>query len=193
MLEERPFMVILGNAPDLLAECRKGNREAFHGLFLLYKDKVYSIALHYAGDAQAAMDITQDVFVKLFARIGEFRGEASFDSWLYRVVVNCCLDRRRRLRRMVPLAGELVERMLCPRESPAAGMEREQLRERVQSAVAKLSPDLRIAVVLRYTQGLSYVEIGEAVGVPPGTVASRLSRAHKDLARRLAHLENRNV
>ncbi len=186
-------MVALENARDLLAECRRGNREAFHALFVLYKDKVYSIALHYSGGAQGAMDITQDVFVKLCTRIGEFRGESSFDSWLYRIVVNCCLDQRRRLRRIVPLAGELVERMLCPRESPVAGLEREEIRERVQGAVAKLSPELRIAVVLRYTQGLSYDEIGEALGVPPGTVASRLSRAHKELARRLAFLEKHHV
>src|SRR5512133_505522 len=91
--------------PELLEACRSGDREAFRGLFEMYKDKVYSIALRYSGNPATAMDITQDVFVTLFSQIARFRGDSSFDTWLYRLVANRCLDQRRKFSRIVPLIG----------------------------------------------------------------------------------------
>ena len=91
--------------PELLEACRSGDRDGFRALFEMYKDKVYSIALRYSGNPATAMDITQDVFVRLFSQMANFRGESSFDTWLYRLVVNRCLDDRRKLRRIVPLIG----------------------------------------------------------------------------------------
>jgi len=82
---------------DIIESCRKGDREAFHALFLAYKDKVYSIALYFFhGDEAAAGDITQQVFLKLLLGIGQFRNEADFSTWLYRLVVNACMDGARR-------------------------------------------------------------------------------------------------
>ena len=89
--------------PELLEACRRGDRDAFRELFETYKDKVYSVALRFSGNHATAMDITQDVFVKLFSKIVEFRGDSSFDSWLYRVVVNRCFDHRRKTLPLVPL------------------------------------------------------------------------------------------
>src|ERR1700730_14496970 len=100
------MLVALEIYPQLISPCRPGTTEAFRALCELNQDKVYSIALRYAGNPAAAMDITQDVFVKLFSRIGDFRGDSSFETWLYRLVVNSCLDQRRKLRRLVPLLGE---------------------------------------------------------------------------------------
>ena len=176
--------------PELLAACRGGDRDAFHALFEMYRDKVYSIALRYSGNHAAAMDLTQDVFVKLFSQVAHFRGDSSFETWLYRLVVNRCLDQKRKLRRIVPLLGEAIRRFHV-KERVTGDLIRSETRRSVQAAIARLSPELRMTVVLRYTQGLSYEEMADAMNCSTGTVASRLNRAHKQLARRLAHLETR--
>ena len=172
---------------EVVEACQRGDREAFRVLFETYKDMIYSIALRYSGNQAAAMDITQDTFVKLFSRIGDFRGESRFESWLYRMVVNSCLDHRRRLRRWLPLPED-TSRFFQAKESLTENLMRSELHGKLRSAVAKLAPELRLAVILRYTEGLSYDEIAEAMGCSAGTVASRLNRAHKDLARRLSPL-----
>ena len=171
--------------PELIAACRRGDRESFRVLFELYQDKVYSIALRYAGDGAAAMDITQDVFVKLFSTLAGFRGESSFETWLYRLVVNRCLDSRRKLRRLLPFLDARVSEPARVNEPMTERLIRGERRQAVRAAIDKLSPDLRLAVVLRYTEELSYEEMAEVLGCSKGTVASRLNRAHEKLARRL--------
>jgi RNA polymerase sigma-70 factor (ECF subfamily) len=178
-------MVATWSERDLVAACQTGDREAFRLLFETYQHRVYSIALRYAGDPSTAADITQDTFVKLFSRIGDFRGDSSFESWLYRMVVNCCLDHKRRLRRLAPLVEEAAAKLFRSKDDLSDELAREQMLERVRQAVAALPEELRLAVVLRYTEGLSYNEIAEVFGCPAGTVASRLNRAHRDLARKL--------
>ncbi len=174
--------------PHLLSACRSGDREAFHHLFDLYKDRVYSIALRYSGNPATSMDLTQEVFVKLFSRLAGFRGESGFETWLYRLVVNTCLDHRRKFRRLVPLLTEVI-RHLQVNESVTSRLIRSQARGEVRAAIDRLDPELRMTVVLRYTEGLSYEEIAEAMTCSRGTVASRLHRAHRLLARRLSHLD----
>jgi len=176
-----------GGHQKLVESCRRGERDAFRALFEAYKDRVYSIALRFSGDEALAMDIAQDVFVKLFSSIGEFRGEAAFSTWIYRLVVNCCLDHKRRSWRLIPIADDLLAMLRAPGDS-LDRMLHSEMRERVRAAVEKLSPELRMVVVLRYTEGLSYDEIAEVLGCASGTVASRLNRAHKMLERRLACL-----
>lgn len=171
----------------LVEACRRGEREGFHALFETYKHKVYSIALRFAGDEAAAMDIAQDTFLKLFSTIQDFRGDSAFETWVYRMVVNSCLDRRRKLSRYVPLADEFLATLRASGDALACLL-RDEMAGRIRAAVDKLSPELRIAVVLRYTEGLSYDEIADVLGCSAGTVASRLNRAHKALERRLSHL-----
>ncbi len=171
---------------DLLSACTRGDREAFQELFLLYKDRVYSIALHYTGDTAAAMDIAQDIFVKLFSSLATFRGESAFETWLFRMVANCCHDRHRKQRRLVALdASELP----TPQDLATEQAQRNQVSRQVQHTVAQLPEELRMTVVLRYTEGLSYEQIAAVLGCPAGTIASRLNRAHKELAARLEHLK----
>jgi RNA polymerase sigma-70 factor, ECF subfamily len=170
---------------EVIESCRRGDSAAFRELFELYKDRVYSIALRYSGDAAIAEDIAQDTFVKLFAAIGGFRGDANFESWLYRMVVNCCFDHRRRARRFLPLVAGVFDFLRAPGASALDNAMRDQMSGRVRDAVDTLPSAQRMVVVLRYTQGLSYDEIGEAMGCSAGTVASRLNRVHKLLARKL--------
>ena len=180
-------MVLEGSERELIEGCQRGDREAFRRLFETYKNKVYSIALRFAGDTATAMDIAQETFLKLFSSIREFRGDSGFETWVYRLVVNSCLDHRRRSRRLIPLADEFLGTLRASADSFAEVL-RAELQHRVRLAIDRLSPDLRIAVVLRYTEGLSYEEIAEVMGCAPGTVASRLNRAHRMLEKRLAHL-----
>ena len=185
-------MVLEGTDQELVEACRRGEREAFRALFEKHKDKVYSIALRYSGDQSAALDIAQDVFLKLFSSISSFRGESGFDSWLFRLVVNRCLDQRRRTRRIMPLVDGLLDLLRTPEKSVIEEMLRSEMSSRVRTAVAALPPEQRMVIVLRYTQGLSYDEIAEALGCSSGTVASRLNRAHRTLERRLARFVGTN-
>jgi RNA polymerase sigma-70 factor (ECF subfamily) len=178
-------MVLEGTDHELLEGCRRGEPEALRELFESHKDKVYSIALRYSGDSTVAMDIAQDVFLKLFSAIHNFRGGANFDSWLYRIVVNSCLDQKRRTRRLIPLVDGLLDALQSPGASALDQVVRSELSSRLRSAVARLPAEQRIVIVLRYTQGLSYDEIAEILGCSTGTVASRLNRIHKTLGRRL--------
>lgn len=179
-------MVLEETERELVEGCQRGEREAFRALFEKHKDKVYSIALRYSGEPGAAMDIAQDVFLKLFSCIGSFRGDSGFESWLYRLVVNSCLDQKRRTRRLAPMVDGLLDMLQAPGRSAMDEVLRRELSERVQAAVGGLPDDQRMVVVLRYTEGLSYDEIADALGCSTGTVASRLNRAHRTLERRLS-------
>jgi RNA polymerase sigma-70 factor (ECF subfamily) len=182
-------MVLDGTSRETIEAFRRGDPDAFRALFEAHKDRVYSIALRYSGDPAAAMDIAQDVFLKLYSSIGDFRGDASLDTWLYRVVVNRCVDYRRSTVRRVPFVGDLIE----AGESVLSRLVRAEEAQGIEDAVAKLPADQRIVVVLRYTEGRSYEEIAEILNCSRGTVASRLSRAHKALERRLSHLKKSPV
>jgi RNA polymerase sigma-70 factor (ECF subfamily) len=183
-----PMVLEVSRELELVEGCRRGEREAFRVLFETYKDKIYSIALRFAGDEALAMDIAQDTFLKLYSSIAEFRGESQFSTWVYRLVVNRCLDHKRRSWRILPMADEVLEVLRAPGDALQALL-RYEMSERVQRAVEKLPAEQRIVVVLRYTEGLAYEEIAEVVGCSLGTVASRLNRAHKALERRLANLK----
>jgi RNA polymerase sigma-70 factor (ECF subfamily) len=165
--------------------CRRGDREAVAELFETCQDRVYSLALHLTGDPAEAGDIAQDVFVRLLRRIDQYRGEAAFTTWLFRVVVNVFLDRRKSRRRWAPLDETFLASRASPEPSPEARVIRSQVHERVARAVASLPVALRLPLVLRYGPGLSYGEIAETLGIREGTVASRLNRALKRLERDL--------
>src|SRR5580704_6113812 len=185
-------MVLEETDRELVEACQRGERDAFRALFEKHKDRVYSIALRYSGDAAAAMDISQETFLKLFSGIRTFRGESGFESWLFRLVVNNCLDQKRRTRRLMPMVDGLLDLLRAPGRSAMDEMLRAELGGRVRSAIGLLPPDQRMVIVLRYTEGLSYGEIAEALGCSSGTVASRLNRAHRTLERRLSRVVEAN-
>lgn len=181
-------MVLESSDREIVEACRRGDQEAFRVLFESYKDRVYSLALRYSGDPVLAMDIAQDTFLKLLSSIGEYRGEAQFETWLYRVVVNRCLDHHRRGRRLMPLVTGLFDLIRTTGETVLHQLLRTEFEETVQQAVSSLKPEQRIVIVLRYTEGLSYEQIAEILGCSTGTIGSRLNRAHRVLERRLGHL-----
>jgi RNA polymerase sigma-70 factor, ECF subfamily len=179
-------------SPEVLEACRHGDREALRALYEAYKDRVYSIAYYFLhANHAAAADVTQQVFLKLIDGIGSYRGGAVFSTWLYRIVVNACIDSTRRAKGSSHLSEPAVLQALRdPRSSHEDRYARHEIAASVQDAVASLPPKLRVAILLRYFDDLDYSAIAEALGCSIGTVSSRLSRAHRLLARRLAHLQS---
>jgi RNA polymerase sigma-70 factor, ECF subfamily len=173
---------------DLLQACMNGDREAMRDLYLTNQRRVFSVAMNYfGGDREMAEDVTQKVFVKLLTKM-DFRGEAEFTTWLYRLTVNACTDEARKLNRFVDLTG-----IFGIGGSRTAGVqelmaERDEISNLVTREVACLRPKYRVPVLLKYVEGLSYQEIADVMGCSPGTVASRLNRGLKKLEAKLGHL-----
>jgi RNA polymerase sigma-70 factor (ECF subfamily) len=173
---------------QIIEACKAGDRDAFHALFEQYKDRVYSIAYHFSNDQAMAHDVTQQVFLKLFTVIAQFRHDAGFATWLYRIVANCCTDEQRRRRRFVPFSPQLEVKTMTTGGGQENAYQRRQLAASVRAAISELSPKLRLPILLKYVEGLSYEEIAAALNCSIGTVSSRLNRGHKQLAAKLEHL-----
>ena len=172
-----------------------GEADAFRVLVDRYQGRAYGLALRVLREEEAARDAVQDAFVKAYSNLGKFEGRSSFYTWFYRLVMNQCLDAKRRDkgdRHVEYEEGGPVEQsmeaseMTVPEVSgvsfaPAASLMRKELREHIARAIAQLPDDARETLVLREVEGLSYREIAEAQGIPKGTVMSRLHYARKQL------------
>ena len=178
---------------EIIEACKQGDREAFRDLFETHKDRVYTIALHYSGNEAMAHDVTQQVFLKLFTSIGQFHENSLFTTWLYRIVANACTDEHRKRRRFVPFSQEIEVRTMVGKSSQEETYHRREVADSVRGAIGELTPKLRLPILLKYVEGLSYDEIAESLGVSIGTVSSRLNRGHKMLARKLGHLRSEFV
>ena len=181
---------------SVIEACQQGDRDAFQLLFETYKDKVFSLAVYTTGgDRAVADDVTQQIFLKLFTSIRQFRGDSEFTTWLYRLVVNACIDERRKRKRWLPWGETETLAMKNPgeRKPQEKQFARLQVAEAVQAAIAELKPKFRLPILLKYIEGLSYEEIAGVMGCSKGTVASRLNRGHSQLAKRLSHLNNPNL
>lgn len=176
------------NEAALLVACQTGDSKAFQRLFDSHKDRVYSLALYLTRDEAAANDITQQTFVTLLAKAKEFRGDAKLSTWLYRLVLNLYRDERRRQKKWMSLMAMRRREPMLEKSSQEKLFAREEIASAVKRAIENLKPKLRAAVVLKYLDDLSYQEISQVLGCSMGTVASRLNRGHKLLARKLAHL-----
>jgi RNA polymerase sigma-70 factor, ECF subfamily len=169
--------------------CRRGESDAFRLLFEAYKDQVYSIAFcFFDGDEAIAKDVTQDVFLKLMTRISQFQNRSEFATWLYRIVSNACLDRKRALARFLSFSSSDKPEATDRGKSAEDRYLQRELEISVRKVIAGMRPKLRIAVLLKYFEDMSYDELAAALDCSKGTVASRLNRAHRILARKLSHL-----
>ena len=171
------------NAEDvvLVQRCLAGDHAAFEPLVRRYQRVLFNVALRILGDYAAADDATQNAFISGYSKLASFDPTRRFFSWIYRILVNECLNDRRRRRPFEPLGAETTTV-----GSAAEDLETLERRRAVQAAIRDLPPDYREVVVLRHFGGLSYDEIADAVGVPAKTVKSRLHTARERL---LASLE----
>jgi RNA polymerase sigma-70 factor (ECF subfamily) len=175
---------------EWVRRCRHGDEEAFRGLLRRYRGRALFLAAQILRDRTEAEDVVQEAFLRVFRSIGKFRGDASFYSWLYRIVVNLCLDRSRRApARSTVLLDE--EQDVSDAASPVEQDERSAVETRLQvhALLAQLGDDLRVTLLLREVVGLSYVEIAGQLEVPIGTVRSRLSAAREQFRRLWERME----
>ena len=173
---------------DLLVECRNGSRKAFESLYQANQRKVFSVALNFfGGNREIAEDITQQVFLKIFNKIADFRAEAELTTWIYRMTVNICIDEQRKTRRFFSIENFFGEFRV--KKTQDEKFEQKEISDEVQKAIATLKPKYRLPILLKYSEGLSYREIAEILDCSIGTISSRLNRGHKILAQKLVHLK----
>ena len=162
---------------ELISRCQQGNQEALKQIFDLYNKKVYRIAYGVLRHREEALDIVQEVFIKLFRSIKNFKGESRLSTYLYRMAINTAIDHVRKVRK--PILSSLEgEEGFQPVEGPEKRPDRiflyKELEEKVNEALGKLPADQRTALILREVEGLSYQEIADSMGCSIGTVMSRL-------------------
>ena len=172
-----------------------GDEEAFDGLVRAFGGVVYNLAYRMTGNAADADDVAQEVFVKLYRSIRQYRWQAKFSTWLYALAANTCRSALRKLRRVAeaepvslnaePADGRARPDPSDPGELPGQTLERKELRAQVEAAMAELPDEFRMVIVLRDLQGLAYEEIAAALACTVGTVKSRLARARQRVKEKL--------
>ena len=190
-MEQRAVMAEPTIDERVIEACQMGDREAFRLLFEAYKDKVFSIVVYsMGGDQTAASDVSQQIFLKLMTSIRNFRGDSAFTTWLYRMVVNACIDEQRKRSRLQQFGDATPVTRIEDRRPQEKHFARLEVSDHVRAAINELTPKLRMPILLKYGEGLSYDEIADVLQCSAGTVASRLNRGHQSLAKKLSHLRN---
>jgi RNA polymerase sigma-70 factor (ECF subfamily) len=156
---------------ELVAACVKGEPDAYRELLARYRRSAVTLAFQMLGNAEDAEDVAQEAFVRVFQAIPHFRRQASFSTWLYRIVTNLCLGRKRRARPTVQLDAVHEPRAAhCTSRCVTEGILARQV-------LAAIPAEMRVILLLREQEELSYAEIADALDLPMGTVRSRLSKA----------------
>jgi RNA polymerase sigma-70 factor (ECF subfamily) len=169
----------------LVRRAVEGDTEAFEALVMRYQRVVFTVALRMLGDREDARDAAQNTFIKIFEKLGTYRSDHRFFSWMYRILVNECLNTRRHRRSV--RGDDDGDRTRtdgnAPFDSgPGAAFEAAERRRDVRAAILTLPAQYRAVIVLRHFAALSYDEMGEALGIPARTVKSRLHTARQQLA-----------
>jgi RNA polymerase sigma-70 factor (ECF subfamily) len=167
---------------DLISRAASGDASAFQALVERHRTMVYRVAYQFAGNHHDAEDIAQEVFIKVYRSLDKFRQDAQLSSWMYRIVMNACIDHRRRHApaASAPFGEEAEQKMLnTPEETPGpeARAYAGELGEVLETEIARLPPGQRIVFVMRHHQGLKLCEIASALGLAEGTVKRQLHAA----------------
>lgn len=184
----------------LVRAAQRGDMAAFEELVARHRDKIYARALALMRNEEEAIDLSQEAWVKAWQRLKQFQHESSFSTWLTRIVINLCLDRLRRHKRERTESIEALEQesggverlMPVVTVNPTAGLERAELRARIERALNQLSVPHRTVIVLHEFEGMEYKRIAQVMGCSIGTVMSRLFYARRRLAALLAELKKRD-
>ena len=183
-----------GREAALIQRCAARDEDACAELVSEHQRMVYQLSLNLLGDHNEALDLSQEVFLRVFRTIHTFRGHSALRTWIYRIVVNQARNRQRWWRRrhraqQVSLDEHIRDHGEVPEQNtsgdPDTLLSRKELGEQIRAALERLPFDQRTALVLREIDGLSYEEIGYSLGIAVGTVKSRLARARESLRARL--------
>jgi RNA polymerase sigma-70 factor (ECF subfamily) len=186
---------------DLVRLAQKGDMAAFEELVARHRDKVYARAYNMMRNEDEALDLSQDAWVRGWQRLGQFQGDSSFATWMTRIVINLCLDQLRKLKRkraesleaMEEEAGGIERHMPIFSPNPTEGLERAELRARIDRALDKLSQEHRTVLVLHEFEQMEYKDIARQTKCSVGTVMSRLFYARRRMASLLAGLKRENA
>lgn len=182
---------------DLMARVAEDDDRAFTELVGRFQGRVTNLICRVLNDRNSADDLAQEVFVRVFVHRRNYRRGSKFSTWIFTIAANLAKNEiRRRVRRrnwfsldaLTEMLNDSVPQLADPTESREAGLEREQLQGEVGRAIATVPEKYRLALVLRDIEGLAYEEIAEVLGVPGGTVRSRINRARSMLKRKLQPL-----
>src|SRR5438445_10259175 len=181
----------------LVRQAQRGDMVAFEELVLRHRDKIYARAFSMMRNEEEAIDLSQEAWVKGWQRLKQFQGESSFVTWMTRIVINLCLDQLRKQKRhrtesieeMDEESGGVERQMPVVVINPTAGLERAELRRRIDEALGQLSYEHRTVLVLHEFEEMEYKQIAKTMECSIGTVMSRLFYARRKLAALLADLK----
>lgn len=188
-------MKLYMNDDELVAKINAGDQNAFRQLFEQYQHLVFNTSYRMSGSQEEAEDITQDVFVKIFHAIINFRGDSKLSSWIYRITINTCLKRERRKKLANWISLDILFQQedkfqpQSPDKSPDQQIEISEKEQIVQQAIASLSERQRTALILFRYENLSYREIATVMEISLSAVESLLHRAKDNLAQKLIPLK----
>jgi RNA polymerase sigma-70 factor (ECF subfamily) len=170
----------------LIAECLGGRRDAFGELVTRYQARLFNAAVRLVDNPEDAADVVQDAFLNAFQSLHTFKGDAEFFTWLYRIAFNTAISQKRKKRATVSLEADGTDPGIEPHDQseyvkPGAALERSEDERQLHDAMNRLSYEHREVLVLKDIEGLKYEDIAEALGVPIGTIRSRLHRARLEL------------
>jgi RNA polymerase sigma-70 factor (ECF subfamily) len=182
--------------PDsLIEQCLAGDQSAWEQIVRQNWRKVFNVAYKFVGKHDEAEDLTQDIFLKIFKALGTFDRRANFQTWIISISRNLCIDHYRSVRKERQTMARDVEmadlQPASAERGPYAAAEHQDLRAMLRQALEALPPTLRTAVVLRDLQELSYQEIADKLGLPEGTVKSRINRGRIELAEQIRRLQDK--
>ena len=170
---------------ELIASAIRGREDAFEGLVRRYQRPITSYIFRMLGDYEASLDVSQEVFTKVYNSLSRYSSEYKFSTWLYRIAHNAAIDHMRR-NSVNPQSletenadGTYQLQIECPKPGPEQDRERSEWRTEIDSVVKRLPSAYRELILLRHSQDLSYDEIAEVTGLPLGTVKNRLFRARE--------------
>ena len=181
----------------LVRKAQRGDMVAFEELVARHRDKIYARAYSMMRNEEEAIDLTQEAWVKGWQRLRQFQGESGFGTWMTRIVINLCLDQLRKQKRqrtesieaLDEESGGVERQMPVITVNPTAGLERAELRQRIDRALGQLSYEHRTVLVLHEFEEMEYKQIAKTMGCSIGTVMSRLFYARRKLAALLADLK----
>ena len=163
---------------SIIYDCQKGNHDAFRQIYEAYQQQIYGLAFRYTNDSEESLDITQEIFMRIFLRIGNFRNECSFDTWVYRVSVNAIISAIRKNKDHTLFDEEIMEFSDSSAQADIQ-LESQETEHYIKCAIAKLPESLRMPFILVVQEQRTYADVADILEINISAVRMRVSRARQ--------------